>query len=62
MFINDLDEGVSNEIPMLADNADTFHDVENPVNGDKLQEDLRGLESKLNSGKCVSLWSAKCRE
>lgn len=59
MFINNLDEGVSNEIPMLVDNTDIFQTVETPVNGDKLQEDLKGFESELNSGKCVSLWSAK---
>lgn len=59
MFINNLDEGVPNEIPMLVDNTDIFQTVKNPVNGDKLQEDLKGFESELNSGKCVFLWSAK---
>lgn len=59
MFINNLDEGVPNENLMLVDNADIFQTVENPVNGDKLQEDLKGFESELNSGKCVFLWSAK---
>lgn len=59
MFINNLDEGVSNEILVLADNTDIFQVVENPVNGDTLQEDWKGFESELNSGKRVSLWSAK---
>lgn len=43
---------------MLADNTGIFQ-VENSVNGDKLQEDWKGFESELNSGKCISLWSAK---
>lgn len=59
MFINNLDKGVPNEILMLVDNTDIFQTVENPVSGDKLQEDLKGFESELNSGKCVFLWSAK---
>lgn len=59
MFINNLDEGIPNEILMLIDNTDMFQAVETSVNGDKLQEDLKGFESELNSGKCVFLWSAK---
>lgn len=59
MFINDLDEGVSNKILILADNTDIFQVIENPVNGDKMQENLKGFQSEQNSSKCVSLWSAK---
>lgn len=59
MFIDNLNERVSNEIPRLANNTDIFQVVETPVNGDKLQEDRKAFKSKLNSGKCVSLWSAK---
>lgn len=59
MFINALDEGVPNKMPMFTGNTDIFQVVENSVNEDKLQEDLKGFENELNSGKCVSLWSAK---
>lgn len=59
MFINDLDEGISNKILILADNTDIFWVIENSVNGYKMQEDLKGFESEQNSSKCVSLWSAK---